>query len=102
MASLNPVFRSSQSPLARSSEFQLAREVQSRIFPSQRPSVPGLDYFSDWRPAAAASHDYLDYFEMDEGSFGIAIGDVRAEGIEAAVLTTALHSIVRALRFSRT
>ncbi|HLK68574.1 MAG TPA: PP2C family protein-serine/threonine phosphatase [Bryobacteraceae bacterium] len=94
MASLNPVFRLDES--------QLAREVQSRIFPSLRPSVPGLDYYSDWRPAATAGGDYLDYFEMDEGSFGIAIGNVSAQGIEAALLTTSLHSIVRALRFSRT
>jgi sigma-B regulation protein RsbU (phosphoserine phosphatase) len=82
-------------------ESQLAREVQNRIFPSMRPSIPGLDYYSDWRPAPGAGGDYVDYFEMDDGNFGLAIGDVSAQGIEAALLTTSLHSIVRALRFSQ-
>jgi sigma-B regulation protein RsbU (phosphoserine phosphatase) len=60
-----------------------------------------LDYYGDWRPASGVSSDYLDYFEMDEGNFGIAIGDVSARGLQAALLTSALHSIVRALRFSQ-
>jgi sigma-B regulation protein RsbU (phosphoserine phosphatase) len=88
-------------PVVTLQESQLAREVQNRIFPSLRPSIPGLDYYSDWRPSAGAGSDYLDYFEMHEGQFGIAIGDVSAQGIEAALLTTSLHSIVRALRLAR-
>src|SRR6185369_16339137 len=78
----------------------LAREVQNRLFPTQRPSIPGLDYFCDWRPASTAGADYLDYFEMDEGNFGLAIGEVSAQGVEAAMLTSTLHSVVRAMRFS--
>ena len=88
-------------PLVTLRESQLAREVQSRIFPSVRPSIPGLDYFSDWRPASGVSGDYLDYFEMDEGSFLLAIGEVAATGLQAALLTASLHSIVRALRFAQ-
>ncbi|HTS25087.1 MAG TPA: PP2C family protein-serine/threonine phosphatase [Bryobacteraceae bacterium] len=87
-------------PLPTFDESQLARAVQNRIYPSMRPSIPGLDYYSDWRPAAGAASDYLDYFEMEDGHLGLAIGDVSAQGVEAALLTSALHSIVRALRFS--
>ncbi len=89
-------------PIVNLQESQLAREMQNRIFPSMRPSIPSLDYYSDWRPAADAGGDYLDYFELDEGNFGLAIGDVSAQGVEAALLTSSLHSIVRALRFSQT
>ena len=92
----------STNPLVHPWGSQLAREVQNRIFPSARPSIPGLDYYSDWRPAWGAGGDYLDYFEMDEGNFGLAIGDVTGNGLEAALLTASLHSIVRALRFSQT
>jgi sigma-B regulation protein RsbU (phosphoserine phosphatase) len=81
-------------------ESQVARDVQNRIFPAVRPAVPGLDYYSDWRPAPSAGGDYLDYFEMDHGQFGLAIGDVSGNGLQAALLTASLHSIVRALRFS--
>jgi sigma-B regulation protein RsbU (phosphoserine phosphatase) len=87
-------------PLSNPWASQLAREVQNRIFPSARPSIPGLDYYSDWRPASGVGGDYLDYFEMDEGNLGLAIGDT-GKGLEAALLTASLHSIVRALRFSQ-
>jgi sigma-B regulation protein RsbU (phosphoserine phosphatase) len=88
-------------PFVSVQESELARDVQNRIFPSMRPSIPGLDYYGDWRPASCAGGDYLDYFEMDEGNFGLAIGDVSAQGMQTALLTASLHSIVRALRFSQ-
>jgi len=87
-------------PIAISWEAQFAREVQDRIFPSARPSIPNLDYYSDWRRARSVSGDYLDYFEVDEGNLCLAIGDVAGKGLRAAILTASLHSIVRALRFS--
>jgi hypothetical protein len=83
------------------SEMQVAQEVQNRIFPSERPIIPGLDYYGDWRPARGVSGDYLDYFEMDEGNLGLAVGDVSGKGLPAALLTSSLHSIVRALRRSQ-
>src|SRR6185369_16361447 len=87
-------------PFISPEESKFTYQAQSRIFPSVRPSIPGLDYYSDWRPASGAGGDYHDYFEMDEGNFGLAIGQVSAQGVEAAVLTTSLHSIIRALRFA--
>lgn len=82
-------------------EAQFAREVQDRIFPSARPSIPNLDYYGDWRRARSISGDYLDNFEMDEGNLCLAIGDVPGSGFHTALLTASLHSIIRALRFSQ-
>ena len=79
-------------------EMQLAREVQNRAFPTTRPHIAGLDYYSDWRPARGLSGDYLDYFELPEGHLGLAIGDVSGKGLAAALLTSSLHSLARALR----
>jgi len=79
-------------------EMQLAREVQNRAFPTTRPRIAGLDYHSDWRPARGLSGDYLDYFELPEGNLGLAIGDVSGKGLAAALLTSSLHSLARALR----
>ncbi|MGA3074299.1 MAG: PP2C family protein-serine/threonine phosphatase [Bryobacteraceae bacterium] len=79
-------------------EMELAREVQNRAFPSTRPRIAGLDYYSDWRPARGLSGDYLDYFELPEGNLGLAIGDVAGKGLAAALLTSSLHSLARALR----
>jgi len=79
-------------------EMELAREVQNRSFPTTRPRITGLDYYSDWRPARGLSGDYLDYFELPEGNLGLAIGDVAGKGLAAALLTSSLHSLARALR----
>ena len=79
-------------------EMELAREVQSRTFPTSRPRIAGLDYYSDWRPARGLSGDYLDYFELPDGNLGLAIGDVAGKGLAAALLTSSLHSLARALR----
>jgi len=81
-------------------EMEIARDVQDRIFPAERPRIPGLDYYGDWRPARGLSGDYLDYFEMAEGNLGLAIGDVAGKGLAAALLTSSLHSMARALRLS--
>ena len=77
-------------------------EMQERFFPTVRPVIPGLDYFGDWRPAQGVSGDYIDYFEMNDGNLGLAIGDVCGKGVPAALLTSSLHSMIRALRFERT
>ena len=84
-------------PFIRFEDSQFARAAQNRIIPAVRPSIPGLDYYSDWRPGSCAGGDYLDYFDLDGGNFALAIGDVSAGALESALLTTSLHSIVRAL-----
>jgi len=83
---------------SRDCDMELAREVQNRTFPTARPRIAGLDYYSDWRPARGLSGDYLDYFELPQGNLGLAIGDVAGKGLAAALLTSSLHSLARALR----
>lgn len=77
------------------------KPIQERIFPTGRPVIPGLDYFGDLRPARGAGGDYIDYFEMNDGNLGLAVGDVRGKGVPASLLTSSLHSIIRALRCAR-
>src|ERR1700675_588958 len=81
-------------------EWEAARSVQERIFPALRPAIPGLDYYGDWRPACGVSGDYIDYFVMNAGNLGLAVGDVSGKGMPAALLTSSLHSSIRALRFT--
>jgi len=79
-------------------EMEMAREVQHRAFPRSHPQIAGLDYYGDWRPASGLSSDYLDYFELPEGNLGLAMGDVAGKGLAAALLTSNLHGLARALR----
>jgi len=78
-------------------DLAMAREVHQRAFPTTEPRIAGLDYSSDWRPAGGLTGDYLDYFELPEGNLGLAIGDVAGKGLAAALLTSSLHSLARAL-----
>jgi sigma-B regulation protein RsbU (phosphoserine phosphatase) len=85
------------------SDLEAARSAQERFFPTVRPVIPGLDYYGAWRPArSGVSGDYIDYFEMNDGNLGLAIGNVSGEGVPAALLTSSLRSMIRALRFART
>jgi sigma-B regulation protein RsbU (phosphoserine phosphatase) len=83
-------------------ELEFARNVQDRLFPTVRPVISGLDYFADWRPARGESGDYIDFFEMNGGNLGLALGDVSGKGLPAALLTSSLHNMIRALRLART
>lgn len=78
-----------------------ARNAQERNFPSVRPVIAGLDYFGDCRAATGVSGDYIDYFEMNDGNLGLAVGDVSGKGMPAALLTSSLRSMIRALRCAR-
>jgi sigma-B regulation protein RsbU (phosphoserine phosphatase) len=66
-----------------------------------RPTIPGLDYFGDWRPARDVGGDYFDYFQMKEGNLGLAVGDVSGKGVPATMLRSSLRSMIRALRYAR-
>jgi sigma-B regulation protein RsbU (phosphoserine phosphatase) len=81
-------------------EWEAARSAQERIFPALRPAIPGLDYYGDWRPARGVSGDYIDYFAMKAGNLGLAVGDVSGKGMPAALLTSSLHSTIRAIQFT--
>jgi sigma-B regulation protein RsbU (phosphoserine phosphatase) len=82
-------------------EWEAARSMQERLFPATRPAISGLDYYADWRPARGLSGDYIDYFAMTAGHLGLAVGDVSGKELPAALLTSSLHSTIRALRFTQ-
>lgn len=78
------------------------RDTQQRMWPSARPTIPGLDYYSGWRRGASHDVDYLDYFETDGGHFLLALGDLVAgnssdSGAPGALLLSSLYAMVRSL-----
>lgn len=63
-------------------ELEIAREVQQQLFPQRLPSVSGLDYCAECRPAREVGGDYYDFVELPNGKLGIAIGDVSGKVLE--------------------
>ena len=78
-------------------ELEIAREVQEHLFPQRLPTVLGLDYCGQCRPAREVGGDYFDFLELPEGKFGIAVGDVSGKGVGAALMMASLEASLRAL-----
>jgi phosphoserine phosphatase RsbU/P len=76
-------------------ELEIAREVQQRLFPQQLPHVKGLDFAGYCRPASGVGGDYYDFIRLDDGSLGIAVGDVSGKGIAAALMMASLQASLR-------
>jgi sigma-B regulation protein RsbU (phosphoserine phosphatase) len=76
-------------------ELEIAREVQHNLFPQRLPSVPGLEYGAECRPAREVGGDYYDFLELPGGKLGIAIGDISGKGIGAAMMMANLEACLR-------
>lgn len=76
-------------------EVEIAREVQERLFPQDLPAIKDLDYFGGCRPALGVGGDYYDFFRLENGKFGIAIGDVSGKGIGASLMMASLQATLR-------
>lgn len=83
-------------PLFFDQELEIARDVQKAFIPQQAPSIPGLSCETFYRPARSISGDYYDFFPLQGGRWGIAIGDVSGKGIGAALMMASLQASVRA------
>ncbi len=76
-------------------EIEIAREVQERLFPQELPTIEGVEFFGKCRPASGVGGDYYDFFELENGKLGIAIGDVSGKGIGASLMMASLQASLR-------
>ncbi len=76
-------------------EIEIAREVQERLFPQDLPAIKGLEYSGACRPASGVGGDYYDFFELENGKLGLAIGDVSGKGIGASLMMASLQASLR-------
>jgi phosphoserine phosphatase RsbU/P len=65
--------------------------------PEQSPKVKGWDIWLFTRSANDVGGDLLDFIQIDENKFGVAVGDVAGKGLSAALLMAKLQSTIRAL-----
>jgi len=67
-------------------ELETARQIQSSLFPSTPPHIPGLDIAGISYPAKKVGGDFYNYFVFDQTHIGIAVGDVSGKGLQAALM----------------
>ena len=76
-------------------ELTIAREVQRQLFPTEKPSVQGVEFEAVVRPARVVSGDYYDFLPLGPGRLGIALADISGKGISAALIMASLQAALR-------
>jgi serine phosphatase RsbU (regulator of sigma subunit)/predicted ester cyclase len=78
-------------------ELKVARDIQQASLPNEVPELEGWQISPFYRPAREVGGDFYDFFELDEGRVGVAVGDATGKGIPAALAVTASSSMLRAV-----
>ena len=80
-------------------ELEEGRAIQLALMPEQSPKVSGWDIWLYTRSANDVGGDLLDFIQVEENKFGIAVGDVAGKGLSAALLMSKLQATIRALAY---
>jgi sigma-B regulation protein RsbU (phosphoserine phosphatase) len=81
----------------------LARTLQQTLIPPAPPHIPLLELDAAYRPAGSGQEvggDFYDIFQIGDGDWVVAIGDVRGKGVGAAVVTALARHTIRAATVS--
>jgi len=76
---------------------RLAATLQRTLLPPTLPSVPGVEVAAHYHAASAdqVGGDFYDLFRLDDGRWGLFVGDVCGNGSGAAVVTSLARYTLR-------
>lgn len=69
--------------------------LQRSLLPEGFPEIPGMRISAGYDALSQAGGDFYDFLQLENGRWGILIGDVSGHGPAAAVVMAMLHAIVR-------
>ena len=78
-----------------SAEQDEARRIQQTLLPRSAPAIPGFALEAQSVSAGAVGGDWYDYIPLSDGRVGIVLADVSGKGMAAALLMSAVRSIMR-------
>ncbi len=90
------LYRDSQEKRKMDEELAIAREIQQALLPEPTKLMPYVAAHSMNFPCREVGGDYFDYFEMEGGRLGFALGDVAGKGMPAALLTSMIQGMFSA------
>jgi serine phosphatase RsbU (regulator of sigma subunit)/pSer/pThr/pTyr-binding forkhead associated (FHA) protein len=76
-------------------ELEMARQIQRGLVPDA-PSFEHLEIAIGFDPCKWVGGDYVDVVPMADGRVLFAVADVCGKGLQAALVTSSLHTMVRA------
>jgi sigma-B regulation protein RsbU (phosphoserine phosphatase) len=76
-------------------ELKIAQRVQHGLFPEECPRGPGWEASAHFLPARELGGDLYDFFHLEGGRIGLALGDVSGKGVPAALYGAFASGTVR-------
>ncbi|MBN1541806.1 PP2C family protein-serine/threonine phosphatase [candidate division KSB1 bacterium] len=61
-------------------------QIQKSLLPKRSPVYAGYQIFGHSQPAELVGGDFYDYFDLEDGGFGVSLGDASGHGLPAALL----------------
>lgn len=77
-------------------ELETARQIQRGLLPKQL-RVHGLDVAVGFEPCKWVGGDYVDVVQLPDGRVLFSVADVCGKGLQAALVGSSLHTMVRAV-----
>jgi serine phosphatase RsbU (regulator of sigma subunit) len=78
-------------------DLRVARNIQQASLPKEVPELEGWQISPFYRPAREVGGDFYDFFDLEGGRVGPAVGDATGKGVPAALAVTASCSMLRAV-----
>jgi serine phosphatase RsbU (regulator of sigma subunit) len=78
-------------------ELRVARSIQHASLPKEVPTLEGWQISPYYQPAREVGGDFYDFFELEDGRVGFAVGDATGKGVPAAIAASASCSMLRAV-----
>jgi serine phosphatase RsbU (regulator of sigma subunit) len=87
-------------------DLRMARELQQAFLPQSFPhfapqqklDAMGLRFYHHYNPTLAVGGDFFDVVPIDDNSAGVFVSDVAGHGIQAALVTAALRTLIEELK----
>ncbi len=76
-------------------ELEMARQIQRALVPTNL-DFKGLDVSVGFEPCKWVGGDYVDVVTMADGRILLAVADVCGKGLQAALISSTVHTMVRA------
>jgi serine phosphatase RsbU (regulator of sigma subunit)/predicted ester cyclase len=76
-------------------ELRVARLIQQASLPKEVPTLEGWQITPLYQPAREVGGDFYEFFELDDGRVGFAVGDATGKGVPAAFMMSETCALLR-------
>lgn len=82
-------------------ELRIARQIQQGLLPERPPASAAFETSAHFLPARELGGDLYDFYDIEDGTLGLSLGDVAGKGLPAALYGAFVSGSVRARAFER-